>query len=116
MQMGCAVNLQDVFSNLVRFETEIWHAIDVRLTAEFGLPMSRFEPMQVIARTPACRVYDIARSLALTPGGTSKIVDRLEASGMCGRSTNPDDRRSAIIALTPEGQSLLDTANAVFEE
>lgn len=111
-----AVNLQDVLNNLVRFETEIWHAIDVRLTAEFGLPMSKFEPMRVIARTPACRVHDIARELSLTPGGTSKIVDRLEASGLCQRRSNPADRRSAVIALTSEGELLLRKAAAAFED
>jgi DNA-binding MarR family transcriptional regulator len=110
------MDLQKIFNDLVRFETEIWHAIDVRLTAELGLPMSRFEPMQVIARTQACRVHDIARELSLTPGGTSKLVDRLEAAGLCERHSNPNDRRSAVISLTDVGENLRRRANAAFEE
>jgi hypothetical protein len=37
----------------VRFETELWNALDARLRTEFDLPMTWFEPMRVIAGRPA---------------------------------------------------------------
>jgi DNA-binding MarR family transcriptional regulator len=104
-----------LFSELVRFETELWNGIDARLRADFGLPLSRFEPMQVIARTPACRVFDIAEQLSITIGGTSKLVDRIEAAGHCRRRPNPDDRRSSLIELTPAGRRLLAAASTAFD-
>lgn len=109
-------NLQRLFSDLVRFETELWNSIDMRLRTDFGLPMSRFEPMQVIDRRGSCRVYDIARELSITVGGTSKLVDRIEASGYCVRRPNPDDLRSSIIALTSAGRRMLADATVAFEE
>jgi len=109
-------DLQRLFSELIRFETELWNAVDARLRADYNLPLSRFEPMQVISRHASCRVYDIANELAITVGGVSKLVDRIEASGYCVRRSNPDDRRSSIIELTPAGQSLLVQATAAFEE
>lgn len=109
-------DLQPLFSELIRFETELWNAVDVRLRADYGLPLSRFEPMQVIARLGACRVYDIAAALSITVGGTSKLVDRIEASGYCVRRSNPDDRRSSLIEITPTGKSLLVEATGTFEE
>jgi DNA-binding MarR family transcriptional regulator len=51
-------------------------------------------------------VYDIAHELAITTGGTSKLVDRIEASGYCRRLPNPADRRSSLLELTPAGQRL----------
>ncbi|HSS23379.1 MAG TPA: MarR family winged helix-turn-helix transcriptional regulator [Mycobacterium sp.] len=108
-------DLPDLFHQLVRFETELWNAVDARLRAEFNLPLSRFEPMQVIARRPSCRVYDIAEELSITVGGASKLVDRIEAAGYCVRRANPGDRRSSIILLTTAGRRVLAKAAKVFE-
>jgi DNA-binding MarR family transcriptional regulator len=109
-------DLQRLFSELIRYETELWNAVDARLRAEYNLPLSRFEPMQVISRRGSCRVNDIARELVITVGGTSKLVDRIEASGYCCRRPDPDDRRSSIIELTPEGSRLLAVATETFKE
>jgi DNA-binding MarR family transcriptional regulator len=95
--------LQTVFSVLIRFETELWNAVDARLREDCDLPLSRFAPMQVIALHGSCRVHDIAGELSMTVGGTSKLVDRIEAAGYCTRSPNPGDRRSSVIGLTPAG-------------
>ncbi|MDZ7915276.1 MAG: MarR family transcriptional regulator [Rhodococcus sp. (in: high G+C Gram-positive bacteria)] len=104
------------FDNLVRFETELWTAVDQRLRIEHDLPLSRFEPMQIIDRLGSCRVFDIAEALAITVGGTSKLVDRIESSGHCRRQSNPADKRSSLIELTPEGSALLGLAKATFDE
>jgi len=109
-------DLKKLFNELVRFETEIWDSIDARLRAEHGLPLSRFEPMRVIASCSDCRVYDIAAALSLTTGGTSKLVDGIEAAGHCRRKPNPGDRRSSIIELTPAGKRLLAKATKTFED
>jgi len=109
-------DLPDLFHQLVRFETELWSAVDARLRAEFDLPLSRFEPMQVIARRPSCRVYDIAEELSITVGGTSKLVDRIESAGHCVRRANPGDRRSSIIELTTAGRRVLAKAAKVFDD
>jgi DNA-binding MarR family transcriptional regulator len=61
-------------------------------------------------------VYDIAAELSITVGGTSKLVDRIEAAGHCRRVANPDDRRSSLIELTNAGRRLLAKATVVFEE
>ena len=65
---------------------------------------------------PGCRVYDIANELGITTGGTSKPVDRIEASGYCRRLPNPDDRRSSLLELTEEGRRMLAEAGTAFDE
>jgi DNA-binding MarR family transcriptional regulator len=109
-------DLLDLFHQLVRFETELWNAVDARLRADFDLPLSRLEPMQVIARHPSCRVNDIAEELSITIGGTSKLVDRIEAAGHCVRRANPDDGRSSVIELTAAGRRALTKAAKAFED
>lgn len=71
--------------------------------------------MQVIGRTPDCRVYDIAEALSLTTGGVSKLVDAIESSGYVARRPNPEDRRSSLIELTPAGRKVLSKATRTFE-
>jgi MarR family transcriptional regulator, organic hydroperoxide resistance regulator len=108
--------LRQLFSDLIRFEIEIWNAVDARLKADFDLPLTQFEPMSVIDRIPGCRVYDIAGELGITTGGTSKLVDRIEARGYCRRLPNPDDRRSSLVELTADGRRALAEAGEAFDE
>lgn len=109
-------SLQSLFGELVRLEIELWNAVDTRLRTDLNLPLSSFEPMQVVARRGACRVQDIADEMAITVGGTSKLVDRLESAGHCRRRSNPDDRRSSLVELTPAGRQLLASAGEVVDD
>jgi DNA-binding MarR family transcriptional regulator len=109
-------DLRQLFSDLIRFEIELWNAVDARLKDEFELPLTHFEPLSVIDRLPGCRVYDIASELGITTGGASKLVDRIEAGGYCRRLPNPADRRSSLLELTPEGRRLLAEAGVAFDE
>jgi DNA-binding MarR family transcriptional regulator len=109
-------DLERIFSELVRLETELWNAVDARLRAEFDLPLSRYEPMRVMQRRGPCRVNDIASDLVITIGGTSKLIDRIEASGYCRRRPNPEDGRSSIIELTQSGRRLLARAKPAVDD
>lgn len=114
--LGGVPDLTKLFDELTRLETELWNAIDARLRAEHGVALSRLQPMRVIDSQPRCRVYDIASELSITTGGTSKLVDAIEAAGHCRRRPNPDDRRSSIVELTPAGQRLLEQATTTLED
>lgn len=116
--MGCEskeTELRQVFDDLVRFETMLWNALDRSLQHDCGLSLGSLNTMMVIASAADCRVYDIASALAITVGGASQAVDRLETAGRCERQPNPADRRSSIIALTTHGRHLLAAGSAVFD-
>ena len=108
-------DLRQVFDDLVRYETILWGAIDARLQEECGISLASLNAMLVIDATPLCRVQDIARAVAITVGGASQAVDRLESAGLCARRANPADRRSSIVELTPKGMELLGIAAPVFD-
>ena len=109
-------DLLAVFHQLVRAQIELWDAVDARLRAEHDLPLARFETLQVIDRHGACRVIDIADELVVTMSGISKLVDRVEAAGYCRRRANPDDRRSSLIELTPDGRAVLERAAVTYQQ
>ena len=52
----------------------------------------------------------------ITVGGTSKLVDKIEAHGWCRRLPNPTDGRSNLIELTASGEALLQDADVTFVE
>jgi DNA-binding MarR family transcriptional regulator len=109
-------DLRQVFDDLVRFETMLWAAVDDRLREESSVTLASLNVMQIIDATPSCRVLDIAQALAITVGGTSQAVDRLEKAGWCVRRPHPTDRRSSIVALTPSGEEVLSRAAPVFDD
>ncbi|MFJ9120215.1 MarR family winged helix-turn-helix transcriptional regulator [Streptomyces sp. NPDC102394] len=104
-----------VFVDLVRVETRLYNAVSSRLRAEQGLGLGQFEMLDIIDRVPGCRVLDIVNELAITVGAVSKAVDRLEAAGWCERVAHPQDRRSSVLRLTPEGEKQLAASRPAVE-
>jgi DNA-binding MarR family transcriptional regulator len=62
-----------------------------------------------LAREDRLRPVQLQESLAITSGGVSKLLDRLEAAGVVARlGTKPeDDLRGVEIVLTRKGSSVL---------
>jgi DNA-binding MarR family transcriptional regulator len=109
--------LAALFDDVVRVEIELWDAVDRRLRERFELPVGRFQVMRVIAGGgEGLRVQDIAAAMAVTVGGISKLVDRIEAAGHCVRTANPADRRSSLIEITPTGRQLVAEAEQVLAD
>lgn len=109
-------DLRQLFDHLIRFEIELWNAVDARLRADCDLQLTWFEIMRLLGSRGACRVQDIATEFGITTGGTSKVVDRIEAAGYCRRRPNPANRRSSLVELTPDGHRLLQQATTVFDD
>jgi MarR family transcriptional regulator, organic hydroperoxide resistance regulator len=107
--------LKDVFSDLVLLEGRLRRTIDARLRNDRSISLNQFELLGAVASYKACQVGDIASALSLTTGGTSKLLDRVEAAGWCVRRPNPADRRSSIVELTADGKSVLAQASKLLD-
>jgi DNA-binding MarR family transcriptional regulator len=105
-------------TDLIRLEIVLWERIDARLRERHGLPLSYFESLHFIAGAPGgtLRVGELAEALRVTVGGTSKLVDRIEAAGLIGRQIDPEDRRAARIALSPQGRRKLTAAGKSYRQ
>jgi DNA-binding MarR family transcriptional regulator len=108
-------HLRLLFSQLLRLEARLRGELDTELKAQFGLVVSQFEALSAMGSHEECQLRDITDGLSLTTGGASKLVDRLESAGLCQRQPHPQDRRSAIIRLTPAGRTLLGEASQTIE-
>jgi MarR family 2-MHQ and catechol resistance regulon transcriptional repressor len=86
-----------------------------RELAHTGLPLTWFEVLVRLARTPGgrLRMSDLAHAVSLTTSGTTRLVDRIEAARLIERQACATDRRVAYAALTDAGRALLTQAAPV---
>lgn len=106
----------EAFARLVRVQTRLWNAVDARIRAEHGVPLTQVTALQVIATTESCKVGDLVGTLHITVGGASKVVDRLVAAGLAARVPNERDRRSPALNPTASGRTLLEAVAPVIGE
>ncbi|MFD2796693.1 MarR family winged helix-turn-helix transcriptional regulator [Promicromonospora vindobonensis] len=97
-----------LLDDLVRVEVRLYTLLDARLRERHGHGLGRLDLLRAIADVPGCRVSDVVRRLGITVGAASKGVERQVRDGLVRRHANPEDGRSSLLALTPDGRQVLD--------
>lgn len=73
---------------------------------QFDTTLPRFDVMASLDRYPDGQTMgELSRALLVSNGNVTSIVRQLEAQKLITSRTDPLDRRSAIVALTPTGKS-----------
>ncbi|NEA34537.1 MarR family transcriptional regulator [Streptomyces sp. SID13031] len=84
-----------------------------RVLRELGLTTAEFDVLGSLRRSGApCRMKptDLSRSLLLSSGGTSNVVNQLVNRGLVVREPDPDDGRGTQIRLTAKGIEVAEQA------
>ena len=81
-----------------------------------GLTHAQWGPLFLIRKSGSATVAELARELQTDPGAMTRLLDRLEAKGLCKRVRSTDDRRVVNLALTPEGQRAADRIPVALAE
>jgi DNA-binding MarR family transcriptional regulator len=77
--------------------------------AQFETTLPRFDVMASLDRFPEGQsMGELSRALLVSNGNVTTIVRQLEAQGLVMSRVDPEDRRSAIVALTSAGKSRFD--------
>ncbi|MET9914834.1 MarR family transcriptional regulator [Streptomyces sp. NPDC006476] len=86
--------------------------IDADLREVADLPGPWFEILLRLSRTPGRELplTYLAKEVAFSSGGFTKMTDRLVAGGLIERRPSPTDRRVTLAGLTPQGARVLDRA------
>ncbi|MDQ6680789.1 MAG: MarR family transcriptional regulator [Pseudomonadota bacterium] len=69
-----------------------------------GLTHAQWGPLLMMSKSGSATVAELARELQMDPGAMTRLLDRLEAKGLCQRVRSTDDRRVVNLALTAEGR------------
>lgn len=75
--------------------------------------MNDYEALYLLSRAEDRRLkrIDLARRLALTPSGVTRLLEGLEEAGLVERATCPSDRRVVYAELTKDGAAKLEAAS-----
>jgi DNA-binding MarR family transcriptional regulator len=88
-----------------------------RLRAEFDTTLPRFDLMAQLERHPeGLKMTELSRRLMVTGGNITGITDQLEKEGLVTRDTDPNDRRSISVRLTPDGRAQFDRMAVAHEQ
>jgi DNA-binding MarR family transcriptional regulator len=80
--------------------------VDRRLDPH-GLTSAQWGPLLKLNTSGPSTVADLARWLQLDAGATTRLLDRLEAKGLCKRVRSTADRRVVNVEITPEGAAAI---------
>jgi len=106
-------NYADPRLTAVGLLAEAYTGLMGRLAADVerhGISPIEFEILLRLARTPGnhLRMTDLAGQTTLSTSGVTRVVDRLDRTGLVRREACPTDRRSSYAVLTEQGRQRLD--------
>jgi DNA-binding MarR family transcriptional regulator len=80
-----------------------------QLVEQHGLTMSEYEVLFLLSREPdhSMRRIDLSREVRLSPSGITRMLDRLEATGLVKKGACAQDARVTYAVLTEAGMHKL---------
>jgi len=97
--------------------TQIEREIRTRLRERFGITLARFDYLAQLHRyREGLSMRALSRYLMVTGGNVTALTDELEREGAVTRRSSPDDRRSWIVSLTPQGRRAFESMAKEHEE
>lgn len=101
-----------LFGLLLETNARLQRDLGAALEESCGLPLAWFSVLLGLRRQPAgrMRMSEIADATVHSTGGTTRLVDRIEAAGLVSRVNCPSDRRAVHVVITESGNRALDEA------
>lgn len=96
----------------------VMRTVRAELAARQGTELSvpQFRALRFVGRRPGASLSDLGAHLGTTRPAASRLVDRLLEVGLINRTTDPQDRRHALLTLTERGRGALDVAHAAAQD
>lgn len=88
-----------------RIVTTVSQAVETRMCEPGGPTYPQWVPLYKLHIGAATTVAELARACELDTGAMTRLLDRLEAKGLCRRVRSQEDRRVVNIELTDEGRA-----------
>jgi DNA-binding MarR family transcriptional regulator len=88
-----------------RILTAVGQAVEVHMCEPGSPTYPQWVPLHKLHMGRATTVAELARECQLDTGAMTRLLDRLEAKGLCRRVRSVSDRRVVNIELTDEGRA-----------
>ena len=101
---------------LLRSARAIESEIRERLRREYAITLPQFDVMAALERqNDGMTMTELSRSLMVSNGNVTGIVDRLVTEGLVTRARRNGDRRTSMVKLTETGKAQFETIAAAHE-
>ena len=102
--------------NLHLADAFICDQLNASLAAQAACSVTEHDLMAWLSAAPGrrLRMADLAARLRITPGGLTRVADRLATRGWVERARPPENRREVYLTLTDSGVGALRDARAVY--
>jgi MarR family transcriptional regulator, 2-MHQ and catechol-resistance regulon repressor len=99
----------EALGHLLGAHATLTRQLSAQLVEEHGLTMSEYEVLLLLAREPdqAMRRIDLSREVRLSPSGITRMLDRLEDTGLVEKGACASDARVSYAVLTETGMRKL---------
>ena len=87
-----------------------------RRSRSMGLTRAQWQTLFHLHRNEGCNQATLAEVLEVEPITLTRVLDRLESSGLVERRTDPDDRRARLLFLGQQALPLLEQLRALGAE
>ncbi|SFP21052.1 MarR family winged helix-turn-helix transcriptional regulator [Variovorax sp. 770b2] len=88
-----------------RIVTAVAQSVETRMCDPGSPTFPQWVPLYKLHIGAATTVAELARACELDTGAMTRLLDRLEAKGLCRRVRSLEDRRVVNIELTDEGRA-----------
>lgn len=80
-----------------------------RAIREYGLPLNgmHVRMLHLIRTQPHCTANQLVAVTGRDKAQITRVLKELESMALIGRTPHPSDKRSQIVALSPQGQELM---------
>lgn len=97
-----------VWVRLIRAHDKIVGNVEATLKAKGFPPIAWYDVLLELSREGGRRLrpVELEKELLVAQYNLSRLLDRMEAAGLIGRTTCPGDGRGQMIELTAEGRAL----------
>ena len=85
--------------------------LDAELEREAGIPLRWYDALVHLEETPeGLRMNELAERILYSKSGFTRVIDRMEESGLVRRVRPQNDRRSVLVVMTDKGRETLEEA------
>ncbi|BCJ27141.1 MarR family winged helix-turn-helix transcriptional regulator [Actinocatenispora sera] len=104
------------WNELHRLHTKVEAAVEAAVREQHGIGISEYAIMAVLAEHGHARMQRLAEAVELPQSTTSRLVARLESTGLLARYLCEADRRGVFTSITEAGRASHRAARKTYEK
>jgi MarR family 2-MHQ and catechol resistance regulon transcriptional repressor len=104
-----SVKSVEALGHLMGAHATLTRQLSAQLVEDHGVTLSEYEVLLLLSREPdhSMRRIDLSRQVRLSPSGITRMLDRLEATGLVEKGSCAKDARVTYAVLTETGMRKL---------